>query len=302
MTTSNSSLMSIELPPGQDDDFFKTSTNASRIFTYDNLPCPPMKPNPSVHPTQKENAPAKEINKLPAWSTATSKLTEIEVQQQHEIARLTEEQAQTAQVTRKANQIIEAQRAEIKELKAQQTVDNEKPSKEALEAKTAQCKEATHLRKELQEEMKSMMQQFMESFKVPLEAKTPESNKRQINTTEAANDNPRVRSDETIAQLRLSCSLKIWILEIQRGIWTQALRTNQMTRIMSYEASEEPMISQSHSSTSLIQLLITILTIWFLFPQTRHITRPPEMYYQSKFLQGSTHILMLTLRIQIQRR
>jgi hypothetical protein len=150
----------------------------------------PMKPNPSVHPTQKENAPTKEINKLPAWLTATSKLTEIEVQQQYEIARLTEEQAQTAQVTSKANQIIEAQQAKIEELKAQQTVDNEKPSKEALEAKTAQSKEATQLLKELQEEMKSMMQQFMESFKVPLEAKTPESNKQQINTTEAVNDNP----------------------------------------------------------------------------------------------------------------
>jgi hypothetical protein len=83
---------------------------------------------------------------------------------------------------------------------------HEKRSNEVLGAKTAQSKEATQRREDLQEEMKSMMQQFMESFKVTLEAKMSESNKRQIiDTTEAANDNPpsEKRRDDRTTPMKL---------------------------------------------------------------------------------------------------
>jgi hypothetical protein len=60
---------------------------------------------------------------------------------------------------------------------------------------------------------------------------------------------------------------------------------------------------QSHSSTAPDTIINNNVDhLVFIPPQTRHITRTPEMYYQSKFLQGSTHILVLTLRIQIQPR
>jgi hypothetical protein len=125
MTTSNASFMSIELPTSQDDDFFKTSMNPKKIFDmphYD-VCSSPIQPNSTTQMSAKEKSPEKD--KPPAWSTATSELTETETQQQQEIARLTEKQAEATQATLKANKIIEAQRAEIEERKAQRLVDNE---------------------------------------------------------------------------------------------------------------------------------------------------------------------------------
>jgi hypothetical protein len=193
--------MSIELPPGQDDDFFKiASMKANRIFElpYDDFHRPLLtKPNPTILTFAKAKVPDKEKN--PAWSTATSELTEIENQQHQEIVRLKEKQAQALQATLKANQIIEAQRAEIEELKAQRLADNEIRIQEALEAKTAQNEDAKKLRNELRGEMKSMMQQFMESFKIPQAAKTPESNKRPMVNAEAHDSPPseKRRDDRT---------------------------------------------------------------------------------------------------------
>jgi hypothetical protein len=40
MTQSNASFMSIELPPTQDEDFFRASMNANRIFTFDEFTVP----------------------------------------------------------------------------------------------------------------------------------------------------------------------------------------------------------------------------------------------------------------------
>jgi hypothetical protein len=139
MTTSNASFMSIELPTGQDDDFFKTSMNANRIFAmpYDDMPIPTLKATPTTQP--RSQGKLFENVKPAAWSTATSELTETaETQQQHEIARLTEKQAQATQATLKANQIIDAQRAEIEELKAQRIADNANRATETLATKAAQ--------------------------------------------------------------------------------------------------------------------------------------------------------------------
>ena len=202
MTTSNASFMSIELPSGQDDDFFNTSMNANRIFTYDECPLPSTTSKLQFSEAKSKKDGGKDETKATkplAWSTATSELTETESHQQQEIARLTEEQVQAKQASLKANKIIEAQRAEIEELKAQRLGDNANRAKEALEAKQAQSIETINLRTELRNEMKCMMQQFMESLKFLTETKTPESNKRPIATTEANNNPPseKRRDDRT---------------------------------------------------------------------------------------------------------
>jgi hypothetical protein len=192
MTTSNASFMSIEIPSGQDDDFFKTSMNASRIFTFDDIPTPPTKPTSMPSSPTKGTVHKVKDAKLPAWSTATSELTEIETQQQQEIERLTAERAHATQASLKSVQIIEEQRAEIEALKAQRAQDIENRAREVLEAKTAQSDEATRLRDDLRSEMKLMMEQFMLSFHQPKSTPTtPESNKRSIaNASEEANNSP----------------------------------------------------------------------------------------------------------------
>jgi hypothetical protein len=42
MTTSNASYMSMDLPAGQMDDFFATSMNATRVFSYAEIAVPPL--------------------------------------------------------------------------------------------------------------------------------------------------------------------------------------------------------------------------------------------------------------------
>jgi len=40
MTQSNASFMSMELPAGQDDNYFANSTNANKVFTHADIAIP----------------------------------------------------------------------------------------------------------------------------------------------------------------------------------------------------------------------------------------------------------------------
>ena len=124
MTTSNVSFMSIEFPPTSDDqhDFFKESMEVNRIFSFEDFPTPPSLMSPPL----KDQTLA-QVHKLPAWSTAVSDITELE----------------------ESKQIIEAQRREIEELKAQRLVDKDERAKEKETAKATQRQETTNLRDEL---------------------------------------------------------------------------------------------------------------------------------------------------------
>jgi hypothetical protein len=73
-----------------------------------------------------------------------------------------------------------------------------------MEARFAQTEEATKLRQELRVEMKSVIQQFIESFHLPLEAKTPESNKRPNSTTNEHDSPPsEKRRDDCTTPVKL---------------------------------------------------------------------------------------------------
>jgi hypothetical protein len=151
MTQSNASFMSIELPPTKDEDFFRSSMNANRIFTFDEFTVLSSNTNPP-----QSIIPPASVNKHPAWATAsTSEFTETETRQQHEIERLTTERDMARKVSQ---QIIDDQRAEIEALKTQRILDNSDRVKAAENAKIVQTAEAHQLREELRTEMKVMME------------------------------------------------------------------------------------------------------------------------------------------------
>jgi hypothetical protein len=162
MTQSNASFMSIELPPTQDEDFFRASMNANRIFTFDEFTVPAAGTTP-----HQRIIPPTSVNKPPAWATvaSTSELTETEIRQQQEIERLTLERDMATKVSQ---QIIDDQRNEIEALKNQRILDNNNRKKEAEDAKSVQTAETHQLREDLRNEMKMMMEQFMMSLKTSM--------------------------------------------------------------------------------------------------------------------------------------
>ena len=194
MTQSNASFMSIELPPTQDEDFFRASMNANRIFTFDEFTVPETGALP-----QPRNIPPTSVNKPPAWATAasTSELTETEMRQKQEIERLTQERDMATKVSQ---QIIDDQRAEIEALKTQRILDIKDRKRESEDAKSAQTVETHQLREDLRNEMKIMMDQFMVAFQTSMNNGNESTSKRSSEKRNDTTDSPpseKRRDDRT---------------------------------------------------------------------------------------------------------
>ena len=198
MTTSNASFMSMDIPDGQMDDFFATSMNATRIFSYAEILVPLKFP---VH-QQAQSTDA--TSTKASISEVTAAQTEVESGHRRDLERIN---AAHQQATAIANATIEAQRLEIEHFKAQRLEDIASRTQDAREAqaKSNQQDEATmQLRHEsvqtkleitaLREEMQNMMRQFLSALpKVPT---TPEkANKRTTEHGDKNNSHGEKRQD-----------------------------------------------------------------------------------------------------------
>ena len=113
MTQSNASFMSMELPTEQNDDYFRDSVNAQRVFSYADVTNLHQR---TTFSDFDENTTKESISEV------TGARTEADSNQQKVLERLTEQHRQEAD---KAAQIIAAQRQEIENLKAQRLEDIE---------------------------------------------------------------------------------------------------------------------------------------------------------------------------------
>lgn len=165
MTQSHASFMSMELPTGQNDDYFRDSLNANRVFSYAEAA---SQYQSSTFYNFDETATKASISEV------TGERTEENSNQQKALDRLTEHHRQEVE---KAAQIIEEQRQEIQSLKAQRLEDIENRNQEtmAAQAKVQEQDKATNLLRneseqtkievsELRTEMKMMMKQMMAAF------------------------------------------------------------------------------------------------------------------------------------------
>ncbi len=182
MTQSNASFMSMELPTGPDDDYFASVTNANKVFTYANVVIP-NKP-------QSPPAPDIDLNTKASISEISETKTYADYVRKNDLETVTE--AHHAE-TEKANQIIAAQRLEIKQLKAQRLEDialrlkeikTAKNKASAQEEATAQLKvEAIQTKLEIHE-LRREMQEMIQQFKKAFTTKAPsQENKRHSNAS-----------------------------------------------------------------------------------------------------------------------
>jgi hypothetical protein len=169
MTTSNASFMSMDLPEGHMDDFFATSMNATRVFSYADIVVPPKF---QVHQQPTTTDATSTRSSMSEISVAQ---TEAELRHQRDLERITEAHQQATAI---ANATIEAQRLEIEKFKAQRMEDMEcwkKDNKDSQEGKTKEQDAVTmQLRQDsvqtkleisaLREEMQSMMRQFLSAL------------------------------------------------------------------------------------------------------------------------------------------
>ena len=162
MTQSNASFMSMELPTGLTDDYFSSSTNANKVFSYAEVAIP----NTSSFPP----APDIDMHTKASISEISDTKTYADYVRKNDLETITE--AHHAE-TEKANQIIAAQRLEIEQLKAQRLDDLAQRREETQRATTkasAQEEATEHLKIEavqtkleihaLRREMQDMIQQF----------------------------------------------------------------------------------------------------------------------------------------------
>ena len=177
--------MSMELPAGQDDNYFANSTNANKVFTYADIAIPhaPL-PNMLSSDTQTK-ASISEISDSKTYADYVKKKELDTMTEAHQAA------------TIHANQIIAAQRVEIEQLKAQRLEDIAKRTHEMTTAKDKASvqEEATETLKleaaqtkleihELRRELHEMIQQFKSVL-----AKAVSSNDNKRTSAVCADDN-----------------------------------------------------------------------------------------------------------------
>ncbi|KAI2512753.1 hypothetical protein MHU86_1541 [Fragilaria crotonensis] len=187
MTQSNASFMSMDLPTGQDDDYFANSINATKVFTYADIDIPrTQSPQTGAPSDSQTKASISEISDTKTYADYVRK---------NDLETMTEAHQAAAD---HANQIIAAQRLEIEQLKAQRLDDIAQRVQETQTAKVKATfqEEATETLKleaiqtkleihELRRDMQDMIQQF----KLALATTVPNpDNKR--NAAENADDNP----------------------------------------------------------------------------------------------------------------
>jgi hypothetical protein len=198
MTTSNASFMSMDIPEGQMDDFFATSKNATRIFSYAEILIPPRFPG-HQHATSTDATSTKA-----SISEVTAAQTETESRHKRDLERMHEAHQQATLI---ANATIAAQQLEIEQFKAQRLEDMafRKQEHSESQAKSKDQDEATlQLRQEsvqtklditaLREEMQSMMRQFLSAL--PSVPTTPSKDKkRATNHSDPYNSHGEKRQD-----------------------------------------------------------------------------------------------------------
>jgi hypothetical protein len=188
MTQSNASFMSMDLPTGQDDDYFASSTNANKVFSYADVVFPKVSP--------RHTAPDVDLQTKASISEISDTKTYADYVLKNDLEHVTEaHKAATVQ----ANQIIAAQRLEIEQLKAQRMDDI---ALRHQETKTAQDKasiqeeatatlklEAIQTKFEIHE-LRRDMQEMIQQFKSALAATTSSQENKRNSATNADDNSP----------------------------------------------------------------------------------------------------------------
>jgi hypothetical protein len=191
MTQSSASFMSVDNPSGPDDDYFTNSMNANRIFSYAEVVLPSMLPPESCIPVNPDS-----FSKAPVSEIIATAPTEVDHHQRQAMEQMAAEHQQAAE---QATQIIEAQRLEIEQLKAQRLEDIALRLSEVSAAKDkaqAQDDATSVLRdesaqtkleiSELRRDMHAMIAQFRSVLPVPILGSPASATKR---TLGCADDN-----------------------------------------------------------------------------------------------------------------
>jgi hypothetical protein len=191
--------MSMDLPEGHMDDFFATSMNATRVFSYAEILVPP-----TVFQGYQQ-APLKDATSTKAsMSEITASQTDADVGHKRDIERI---KAGYQKATEIANATIEAQRIEIEQFKAQRLEDmalRKQETKEAQEKEKEQDEATSQLRQAsvetkleisaLRAEMKGMMSTLLSSL--PSVPTTPsKANKRTTQQGDTYNSHGEKRQD-----------------------------------------------------------------------------------------------------------
>jgi hypothetical protein len=186
MTQSNASFMSMDLPTDQDDDYFASSTNANKVFSYADIAF--SKPPP------RHTVPDIDLHTKASMSEISDAKTYADFVRKNDLEHVTE--AHKA-ATENADNIIAAQRLEIEHLKAQRLEDIAQRLEESRTAKhkaTAQEEATEHLKEaaiQTQLEIHALrrdMQEMLQQFKVALATASP-SQEHKRTSTECGEDN-----------------------------------------------------------------------------------------------------------------
>lgn len=196
MSSSNASFLSMDIQTVRDDDYFAASTNVDRVFTYADITMPNRQANmTSSNATETTDD---------ITTAVASEITELEIVQKQELERLAESHRVA---TEKSAKLVEEQRQEIAQLKAQRQEDIASRAQEQLvaQAKVAKQDEATsELRLESNEtklELKALrmqMQDMIISFQAAfptLAASIHGENKRSADTDTDDNSQSEKRHD-----------------------------------------------------------------------------------------------------------
>jgi hypothetical protein len=206
MSASNVSFMSMDLSTVRDQVYFDDSTNIEKVFTYADI----TMPNRSAF-SNKATEATDDIT-----TDVTSEMTEMETRQKQELEKLAEVHRLA---TEKSNKLVEAQRLEIEELKAQRQADLETRAHEqqmAEEKVKAQDNATSELRKETKAELndlKLQMVEMMVTFKAAFSTKIENltfDNKRSAPTDDDTNNDDNSQSDEKRRDVRSTPGKKLF--------------------------------------------------------------------------------------------
>jgi hypothetical protein len=157
MSSSNATFLSMDIQTVRDDDYFTASTNVDRVFTYADIITPNRQAN------TRSSTATEATDDL--TTAVASEITEMETVQKQELERLAESHRRA---TEQSAKLVEEQRLEIAQLKAQRQEDLESRAREQLLAQakvTKQDAATSELRLESNEtkrEMKALRMQMQE--------------------------------------------------------------------------------------------------------------------------------------------
>jgi hypothetical protein len=204
MSASNASFLSMDLSTVRDHSFFNEATNIEHVFTYADITVP-------NHGT---------LAKDDTTTDVASELTEMETRQKQKLEWLAESHRIA---TEKSDKLVEEQRIEIEQLKAQRQEDLEYRAQEqrmAEETFKAQSDVTSELRNETKAELndlKVQMSEMMATLKAAFQSKkseiTPGDNKGPASQDDN-NTNGNSKSDEKRRDVRSTPGKKLFTDEM----------------------------------------------------------------------------------------